>query len=89
MRWSPPLRCSSALQICAVLANILLGPLTRLARPMRRLLAPGAYVVLSGLLTSHAQTALMAYRAQGLVLQRRILLDEWTTLVLRRPALPR
>jgi ribosomal protein L11 methyltransferase len=52
---------------------------------MRRLLAPGGQVVISGLLTSHAQTALMAYRSQGLVLQRRILLDEWTTLVLRRP----
>lgn len=72
-----------------VLANILLGPLMRLARPMRGLLAPGAQVVLSGLLNDHAQTALMAYRAQGLILQRRIMLDEWTTLVLRRPALPR
>ena len=72
-----------------VLANILLGPLIRLARPMRHLLAPGAYVVVSGLLTSHAQTALIAYRSQGLRLQRRIVLDEWTTLVMRRPALPR
>lgn len=72
-----------------VLANILLGPLTRLARPMTRLLAPGGRVVLSGLLTSHAQAALVAYRAQGLVLERRILLEEWTTLVLRLPTLPR
>ncbi len=72
-----------------ILANILLGPLLRLARPMRRLLAPGGRIVISGLLTSHAQAALIAYRTQGLVLQRRILLDEWTTLVLRRPALPR
>jgi ribosomal protein L11 methyltransferase len=68
-----------------ILANILLGPLVRLARPMTRLLAPGARVVLSGLLSSHAQTALTAYRAQGLVLEGRIVLDEWTTLVLRRP----
>jgi len=72
-----------------VLANILLGPLTGLARPMCRLLAPGAQIVLSGLLHHQAQAALTAYRAQGLVLQRRILLDEWTTLVLQRPALPR
>jgi ribosomal protein L11 methyltransferase len=72
-----------------VLANILLGPLVRLALPMRYLLAPGAYVVLSGLLNSQAQSALMAYRLQGLKLQRRIILDEWTTLVLRRPTLPR
>jgi ribosomal protein L11 methyltransferase len=68
-----------------VLANILLLPLQRLGRPMARLLAPGAQVVLSGLLNPQAQAALAAYRAQGLVLQRRIVLDEWTTLVLRRP----
>lgn len=67
-----------------VLANILLLPLMRLARPMRRLLAPGGRVVLSGLLNNQAPTALAAYRGQGLVLQRRIVLGEWTTLVLRR-----
>ena len=64
-----------------ILANILLGPLQRLARPLARLLAPGAHVVLSGLLNNQGQAALIAYRAQGLV----IILDEWTTLVLRRP----
>ena len=68
-----------------VLANILLGPLIQLARPMRGLLAPGARVVLSGLLHHQAQAALVAYRVQGLVLERRIRLDEWTTLVLRLP----
>ena len=68
-----------------ILANILLGPLQRLARPLARLVAPGAHVVLSGLLNHQAQAALVAYRAQRLVLQRRIILDEWTTLVLRRP----
>ena len=68
-----------------ILANILLAPLQRLARPLARLLAPGAHVVLSGLLNNQAQAALIAYRAQGLMLERRIVLDEWTTLVLRRP----
>jgi ribosomal protein L11 methyltransferase len=72
-----------------VLANILLGPLTQLARPMARLLSPGATVVLSGLLNSQAQPAFIAYRAQGLVLRRRIVLEGWTTLILRRPGLPR
>jgi ribosomal protein L11 methyltransferase len=67
-----------------ILGNILLGPLQRLARPLARLLAPGAHVVLSGLLNNQAQIALVAYRAQGLVLKQRIILDEWTTLVLRR-----
>ena len=68
-----------------ILANILLAPLQRLARPLARLLAPGAHVVLSGLLNHQAQAALIAYRAQGLVPERRIVLNEWTTLVLRRP----
>src|SRR5206468_3807554 len=37
-----------------IFANILLGPLLRLARPIRGLSAPGGHVVLSGLLPSHA-----------------------------------
>ena len=66
-----------------VFANILLGPLTRLARPMRRVLAPGARVVLSGLLAAQENAALAAYRPHGLTLVRRIPLGEWVTLVLR------
>jgi ribosomal protein L11 methyltransferase len=68
-----------------VLANILLAPLTRLARPMRRLLAPGARVVLSGLLAAQENAALAAYRTHGLKLVRRIPLGEWVTLVLAKP----
>jgi ribosomal protein L11 methyltransferase len=67
-----------------IFANILLGPLMRLAVPVRRLAAPGARIVLSGLLPGHANAALSAYRAQGLVLERRIPLDGWMTLVLKR-----
>jgi len=67
-----------------VLANILLSPLQRMATPMTRLTAPGACVVLSGLLTSQASAALAAYRPQGLALERRIVLEGWSTLVFRR-----
>ncbi len=67
-----------------VLANILLAPLQRLATPMARLVAPGGRVVLSGLLAAQANAALASYRAQGLRLVRRIVLDGWATLVLRR-----
>jgi ribosomal protein L11 methyltransferase len=70
-----------------ILANILLDPLQRLATPMARLVAPNGRVVLSGLLAAQAGTALASYRARGLVLERRILLDGWATLVLRRPCL--
>ncbi len=68
-----------------IFANILLGPLMRLAAPLRKLAAPGARIVLSGLLPSHANAILAIYRAQGFVLDRRILLDAWVTLVMRRP----
>ncbi len=63
-------------------ANILLEPLERLAAPLAKIVAPGGRVVLSGLLTSQANAALAAYRAFRL--ERRIVLDGWTTLVLKR-----
>jgi ribosomal protein L11 methyltransferase len=69
-----------------VFANILLGPLKQLAHPIRRVAAPDARVVISGLLSSQANAALAAYRGSGLVLERRICLDGWVTLVLVRPA---
>jgi ribosomal protein L11 methyltransferase len=69
-----------------VLANILLGPLQRLAAPLARLIAPGGRIVLSGLLVAHESAALAAYRMQGLTLERRIVLEGWATLILRAPS---
>jgi len=66
-----------------IFANILLGPLLRLAAPLRRLAAPGARVVLSGLLPTQANAIIAAYRP--LALERRLTLDGWSTLVFRRP----
>ncbi len=65
-----------------VFANILLGPLQRIATPLRKLSAPGTRVILSGLLPAQANAALAAYRP--FALERRIDLDGWTTLVLAR-----
>lgn len=65
-----------------ILANILLAPLKSIARGLRPLLAPGGTLVLSGLLPSHANAALAAYRAQGLHLVRRRTIEGWTTLEL-------
>jgi ribosomal protein L11 methyltransferase len=70
-------------------ANILLRPLLLLAVPLARKCAPGGALVLSGLLPAQANAALAAYRAQGLVLRRRLDLEGWTTLVLARPAAAR
>jgi ribosomal protein L11 methyltransferase len=68
-----------------IFANILLGPLLRLAVPLSRLAAPSGRIVLSGLLPGHANAVLAIYRAQGLMLERRIRLEGWVTLVLKRP----
>jgi ribosomal protein L11 methyltransferase len=65
-----------------VFANILLGLLQKLAAPLRKIVAPRGRVVLSGLLKSQANAALAAYRK--FTLERRIELDGWTTLVLKR-----
>jgi ribosomal protein L11 methyltransferase len=70
-----------------IFANILLRPLQRFAAPLVKLAAPGARVVLSGLLAAQASATIAAYR--GLTLERRIELDGWTTLVFVRRRRPR
>jgi len=70
-----------------VFANILLAPLQRLAEPVKKLIAPGSRIVLSGLLPSQANAVIAAYRP--LALDRRIDLDGWTTLVFVRRTPPR
>jgi ribosomal protein L11 methyltransferase len=71
-----------------IFANILLGTLTRLAVPLQKIAAPGARIILSGLLPQHANAVLAIYRAQGLVLEKRIALDGWITLVMHRKTKP-
>jgi len=67
-----------------ITANILLEPILRLAVPLRTLARPRTHLVLSGLLPAHANAVLAIYRALGLALERRITLDGWVTLVLKR-----
>ncbi len=67
-----------------VLANILANPLRQLAAPMARHLAPGALVILSGLLTPQARGVIAAYRARGLVPLRHLRIEGWSSLLLRK-----
>ena len=69
----------------AIFANILLEPLKALATPITRLVAANGHVVLSGLLAGQAGAALASYRARGLVLVRRMTLENWATLIFVRP----
>src|SRR3984893_635859 len=67
-----------------VLANILANPLRQMATPMARHLAPSALVILSGLLPHQAQGVIAAYRARGLVLERHIEIEGWSSLLMRK-----
>jgi len=67
-----------------VFANILAEPLMSMANDLRRILAPGGMVVLSGLLSGQARRVAMRYVSAGFVLQRRIDREGWGTLVMMR-----
>ncbi len=66
-----------------IFANILARPLMRLAPSIAAVAAPGADVVLSGLIPRDVPGVLAAYRAQGLHLVRRMELEGWATLQVR------
>ena len=67
-----------------IVANILAGPLQKMARDLARHAAPGATIILSGLLP-HQQVRITATcRGHGLVFRRAHLRDGWLTLVLQK-----
>jgi ribosomal protein L11 methyltransferase len=55
-----------------------------MARDLADHLAPNGRAILAGLLGSQVAMVMAAHRRQGLVLERRIDLAPWATLVLRR-----
>jgi ribosomal protein L11 methyltransferase len=67
-----------------ILSNILARPLALLASDLARALAPGGRAVLSGLLRRQEPIVLAPHRGCGIVLERRLVIDGWSTLVLRR-----
>ncbi len=67
-----------------IFANILARPLCRLARDIRRALAPRGRVVLAGLLAEQETMVRAAYRAQRLRLVRRRIIGDWHILEMAR-----
>jgi ribosomal protein L11 methyltransferase len=67
-----------------ILSNILARPLAVLAPELARALAPGGRAVLSGLLHRQEPIVLAAHRGCGVVLEDRIVIEGWSTLILRR-----
>lgn len=68
-----------------IAANILAAPLIAIAPDIGKAAAPGATVILSGLLVTQAPRVTTAYAQQGLVLRKRLERGEWATLILERP----
>lgn len=67
-----------------LIANILAGPLKQMAPDIARFLAPSGQLILSGLLVEQERQIRAAYRQYGLVIAKRIRIDGWSCLVLRR-----
>jgi ribosomal protein L11 methyltransferase len=68
-----------------IVANILAGPLAAMAPALAAALAAGGTAVLSGILTVQADGVAEAYAAEGIACRDRIVLGDWTTLVLAKP----
>lgn len=69
-----------------ILSNILARPIAGMARDLARTLAPGGRAVLSGLLRWQEPIVLAPHRTCGIVLDHRLVIDGWSTLVMRRTA---
>jgi ribosomal protein L11 methyltransferase len=67
-----------------IVANILAAPLVRIAPGVGRIAAPGAMIVLSGLLDTQALRVQAAYQRHGMLLVRKLVRGEWATLVLEK-----
>jgi ribosomal protein L11 methyltransferase len=67
-----------------VIANILAQPLIAMASDFAAIAAPGAQIVLAGLLTTQADAVAAAYRRHGCRVAGRIERGDWTILRLRK-----
>ncbi len=67
-----------------IFANILKGPLVALAPDLAANLRPGGYAILSGILNEQADGVVAVYAQNGVNLERRDEIGEWTTLLLRK-----
>lgn len=67
-----------------IIANILAKPLCELAQDFEKRLSNDGTVILSGLLTRQKADVLESYEKHNLVLVDEIIIDEWSSLLLKR-----
>lgn len=68
-----------------ITANILARPLAGMAPDLADALLPGGRAILSGLIIRDEKMVLNAHGRHGLYLEKRISIDGWLTLVLKKP----
>ncbi|MCH9806844.1 MAG: 50S ribosomal protein L11 methyltransferase [Alphaproteobacteria bacterium] len=67
-----------------LIANILAGPLIKLAKDIAQAVRPNGHLVLSGLLDDQAREIIANYAAAGFAIENQHPIAGWTTLVLKR-----
>lgn len=67
-----------------IVANILAGPLMRMAHEMHTHTHLGSHLILSGILATQRNRVIAAYRSAGFAHQRTTWDDEWVTLLFER-----
>lgn len=77
-------RLNGETQFNLVIANILAGPLITMSADLIKTVAPGGYVLLSGMLGEQAPDVAAAYTSKGLSLVKRYDREDWTSLLLQR-----
>ena len=73
-------------QFDLIFANILAGPLMGLANDIEAAIAPGGYVILSGILDEKADQVAKHFRERGLQVTPQPSLEGWTSLLAEKPA---
>jgi len=68
-----------------IFANILARPLAHLAQGLSRIVAPGGFLILSGLTVDQKRWIGACYRLRGLVPVETLIKGNWVTLVFMRP----
>jgi ribosomal protein L11 methyltransferase len=69
-----------------IFANILARPLISLAQGLTNILAPGGWLILSGLTKDQIRWVSAAYRNRGLIIVKATCIGNWATLVFQSPA---
>ena len=67
-----------------IFANILFGPLTRLAPRLKFMSKPYAFIILSGLLSNQITNIVNKYKMFGFKLKKKIIINGWGTVIMRR-----